>query len=136
MIISSVNTQIFRKPLNKDLYRPYLEEYLQREKPFLTPGFSLQEMSLHTGINVPTLSALINKEYGMNFNDFINHFRVEYFKDLVKNPFYHQWTLEAVANKAGFNSRTTFIRAFTKFAECSPSEYLRSVKMNLTVAYS
>jgi AraC-like DNA-binding protein len=134
MIISHVNSQMFRKPLNKDLYRPYLEEYLQREMPFLTPGFSLQEMSLQTGINVPSLSALINKEYGMNFNDFINQYRVAYFKDLVRNPKYHQWTLEAIANKAGFNSRTTFIRAFTKFAECSPSVYLRFVKLNLMVA--
>jgi AraC-like DNA-binding protein len=134
MIISHVNSQMFRKPLNKDLYRPYLEEYLQREKPFLTPGFSLQDMSLQTGINVPSLSALINKEYGMNFNDFINQYRVAFFKDLVRNPNYHQWTLEAIANKAGFNSRTTFIRAFTKFAECSPSVYLRFVKLNLMVA--
>jgi AraC-like DNA-binding protein len=134
MIISSVDTQIFRKPLNKALYRTYVEDYLQREKPFLTPGFSLQEMSLYTGINVPTLSALINREYGMNFNDFINKYRIECFKDLVKNPSYHQWTLEAIANEAGFNSRTTFIRAFTKFTKCSPSEYLRYVKMNPMVA--
>jgi AraC-like DNA-binding protein len=134
MIISSVNSQVFRKPLNKDHYRPYLEEYLHKNRPFLTPGFSLQDMSLQTGINVPTLSALINKEYGMNFNDFINQYRVAYFKELVRRSEYHQWTLEAIANKAGFNSRTTFIRAFTKFADCSPSEYLRFVKMNLMVA--
>lgn len=134
MIISHVNAQMFRKPLNKDHYRSYLEEYLQRERPFLTPGFSLQDMSIQTGINVPTLSALVNREYGMNFNDFINQYRVAYFKDLIRNPQYHQWTLEAIANKAGFNSRTTFIRAFTKFAECSPSEYLRFVKLNLMVA--
>jgi AraC-like DNA-binding protein len=121
MIISSVNTQMFRKPLNKSLYRPFLEEYFQRER-------------LQTGINVPTLSALVNKEYGMNFNDFVNQYRVAYFKDLIRKPEYHQWTLEAIANKAGFNSRTTFIRAFTKFAECSPSEYLRFVKLNLMVA--
>jgi AraC-like DNA-binding protein len=134
MIISHVNAQMFKKPLNKDHYRPYVEEYLQRERPFLTPGFSLQDMSLQTGINVPTLSALINREYGMNFNDFINQYRVAFFKELVRNAQYHQWTLEAIANKAGFNSRTTFIRAFTKFAECSPSEYLRFVKLNLMVA--
>ncbi len=134
MIVSSVNHQMFRKPLNKDLYKSYLEEYLLRERPFLTPGFSLLDMSLQTGINVPTLSALINREYGMNFNDFVNQFRVSFFKDLIRDPEYHQWTLEAIANKAGFNSRTTFIRAFTKFADCSPSEYLRYVKLNTMVA--
>jgi AraC-like DNA-binding protein len=70
----------------------------------------------------------------MNFNDFVNRYRVSFFKDLIRKSEYHQWTLEAIANKAGFNSRTTFIRAFTKFADCSPSEYLRYVKLNTMVA--
>lgn len=134
-MIFSTNAQAFlRKPLNKDLYKAYIEDYLQCNKPYLTPGFSLHDMALQTGINVPTISALINREYGVNFNDFINQYRVEYFKILIQDPKYHQWTLEAIANKAGFNSRTTFIRAFTKFAECSPSEYLKWVKMRSLVA--
>jgi AraC-like DNA-binding protein len=133
MIIAS-DRRFHRKPVSKDSYKTYVVEYLQRDKPFLMPGFTLQDMSLQTGINVPTLSALINREYGMNFNDFINQYRVEFFKDLVQNPEYHRWTLEAIAHQAGFNSRTTFIRAFTKFVECSPSEYLKYVKMNSLVA--
>jgi AraC-like DNA-binding protein len=114
----------------KEDYKSFVEEYLNRVRPYLVQGFSLQDLSNQTGINVPTLSALINKEYGMNFNDFINRFRVGYFKELLLNPMYHQWTLEAIAHQAGFNSRTTFIRAFTKFADCSPSEYLKYVKVN------
>lgn len=134
-MIIATNAQAFlRKPLNKDQYKSYIEDYLQDNKPYLTPGFSLHDMALQTGINVPTISALINREYGVNFNDFINQYRVEYFKILIQDPKYHQWTLEAIANKAGFNSRTTFIRAFTKFAECSPSEYLKWVKMSSLVA--
>jgi AraC-like DNA-binding protein len=134
MIIATNSPLFMRKPLNRDQYKPYLEEYLQSQRPFLTPGFSLHDMSLQTGINVPTLSALINKEYGMNFNDFINQYRVDHFKALLEEPQYLQWTLEAIAHKAGFNSRTTFIRAFTKFADCSPSEYLKWVKMRSLVA--
>jgi AraC-like DNA-binding protein len=119
-----------RKPLAREDYKSFVEDHLKRSRPYLVQGFSLQDLSAQTGINVPTLSALINKEYGMNFNDFINRFRVGYFKELLLNPMYHQWTLEAIAHQAGFNSRTTFIRAFTKFADCSPSEYLKYVKVN------
>jgi len=123
-----------RKPRNKDEYRNFIEDFLSNQKPYLIQGFSLQDLSTHTGINIPTLSALINKEYGMNFNDFVNQYRVSYFKELLSQPQYHRWTLEAIAQKAGFNSRTTFIRAFTKFADCSPSVYLKSVKMNIQTA--
>lgn len=119
-----------RKPVARENYKSFVEDHLSRARPYLAQGFSLQDLSNQTGINVPTLSALINKEYGMNFNDFINRFRVGFFKELLLNPLYHQWTLEAIAHEAGFNSRTTFIRAFTKFADCSPSEYLKYVKVN------
>jgi AraC-like DNA-binding protein len=112
------------------LQKHHVEEYMIIQKPYLSHGFSLQELSSKTGINVPTLSALINREYRMNFNDFINQYRVAYFKELLLNEDYHRWTLEALAYKAGFNSRTTFIRAFTKFACCSPSQYLKKLKYN------
>jgi AraC-like DNA-binding protein len=130
------NTTLFsvsdqkRRPETPEKRKEYISVLLESERLYLTPGFSLQDLSLKTGINIPALSALINKEYGMNFNDFINRFRVRYFQELLKNPKYHQLTLEAVANLSGFNSRTTFIRAFTKFAECSPSSYLKNLKYN------
>lgn len=121
--------QVIRKPRNKEEYRAFIESFLEDQKPYLIQGFSLQDLSSYTGINIPTLSALVNREYGMNFNDFVNQYRVRYFKDLLVKPDFQQWTLEAIAQKAGFNSRTTFIRAFTKFADCSPSTYLKAVKM-------
>ncbi len=133
-ISTGTPNRMLGKPLNRDHYKAFIEEYLDTQKPFLVPGFSLHDMSLHTGINVPTLSALINKEYGMNFNDFVNQYRVSFFKELLLEAKYHQWTLEAISNQAGFNSRTTFIRAFTKFEGCSPSEYLKFLKMNQLVA--
>ena len=117
-----------RKPRKREEAKKIIEGFLTDQKPYLIHGFSLQDLSAFTGINIPTLSALINREYGMNFNDFVNQYRVMYFKNLLLQPDYHQWTLEAIANEAGFNSRTTFIRAFTKFADCSPSAYLKLVK--------
>jgi AraC-like DNA-binding protein len=134
MIVSSIQHFPIQKPRDKDQYKSFIEGYLLNHKPYLVPGFSLHDLSLQTGINVPTLSALINKEYGMNFNDFINQRRINHFKVLLQQPHYQRWTLEAIANKAGFNSRTTFIRAFTKFEDCAPSEYLKCLRTNYLVA--
>lgn len=110
------------------IHRNLVDNYMGSEKPYLIHGFNLHDLATKTGINVPTLSALINQEFGMNFNDFINQYRVAYFKTLLVQEEFHRWTLEALAYKAGFSSRTTFIRAFTKFASCSPSRYLRTLK--------
>lgn len=130
MVATSSRQLILRKPKNRDFFKQYVEDILLENKSYLKQGFSLKDLSKETGINLPTLSALINKEYGMNFNDYINQQRVEYFKYLLSLPKFMQWTLEATAMKAGFSSRTTFIRAFTKFAECSPSDYLKAVRVN------
>lgn len=130
MVATSNRQLILRKPKNRDFFKQYIEDILFENKSYLKQGFSLKDFSKETGINLPTLSALINKEYGMNFNDYINQQRVEYFKYLLSLPKFMQWTLEATAMKAGFSSRTTFIRAFTKFTECSPSDYLKAVRIN------
>lgn len=133
LLLMSVHNQIFASLSLTDramLQKHHVEDFMNLQKPYLAHGFSLQELSTKTGINVPTLSALINREYRMNFNDFINQHRVAYFKELLLNEDYHRWTLEALAYKAGFNSRTTFIRAFTKYACCSPSQYLKTLKYN------
>lgn len=122
------------KRISRFNYKIVIENYLNNELPYLDGSFSLHKMSLDTGINIPALSAFINTEYGMNFNDFINKFRVEHFKTLVEQPEYRKWTLEAISYKSGFNSRTTFIRSFTKFCDCSPSEYLKCIKSKLMVA--
>jgi len=128
MVATPTREILLRKPKNRAFFKQYVEDTLLEQKSFLKQGFSLKDLSIETGINLPTLSALINKEYGMNFNDFINKYRVDYFKYLLSLPKYMQWTLEATAMKAGFNSRTTFIRAFTKFADCSPSDYLKTIR--------
>jgi AraC-like DNA-binding protein len=128
MVATPTPEILLRKPKNRAFFKQYVEDTLIEQKFFLKQGFSLKDLSIETGINLPTLSALINKEYGMNFNDFINKYRVDYFKYLLSLPKYMQWTLEATAMKAGFNSRTTFIRAFTKFADCSPSDYLKTIR--------
>ncbi len=128
MVATSTREILLRKPTNRAFFKQYVEDTLLEQKSFLKQGFSLKDLSIETGINLPTLSALINKEYGMNFNDFINKYRVDYFKYLLSLPKYMQWTLEATAMKAGFNSRTTFIRAFTKFTDCSPSDYLKTIR--------
>jgi len=114
--------------VNKRDYPWYLDDFMEEKKPYLNSRLTLQGMSAQTGINVPALSAFINRAYQMNFNEYVNMYRVKYFKFLVELPEYHKWTLEAIAYKAGFNSRTTFIRSFTKFCGCSPRDHLKLIK--------
>ena len=63
----------------------------------------------------------------MNFNDFINTYRVEEVKKAFDNGEHKKTTLLGIAYDCGFNSKATFNRAFKKNAGFSPKEYLEKL---------
>lgn len=65
-----------------------------------------------------------NNGFGMNFNDFINSHRVEAVKSKLRAGAHQELTLTSIAYDCGFNSKTTFNRAFKKFTKKSPREFL------------
>ena len=63
----------------------------------------------------------------MNFNDFVNSYRIEEFKRLAQQEDYQNHTLLAIAFIVGFNSKSAFNRSFKKLEDCTPREYLKGV---------
>ena len=72
------------------------------------------------------LSAVINSGFSKNFNDFVNEFRVNVFKEKIKDPKLQHLTLLAIAFDCGFNSKATFNRSFKKATGLSPKEWLQN----------
>lgn len=72
------------------------------------------------GTNRTYLSRFFNEENGQTFCDFVNNYRVEHATQLLRTSSY---TVLEVAEKSGFNSVSTFRRAFVAAHECSPNEY-------------
>jgi AraC-like DNA-binding protein len=103
-----------------------IKEFLTEKKPFLQHKYSLVDLSRDTKISVHHLSAFINHYYGMNFNDFINLFRVEYCKEKILNDEGKYKKLEAIADESGFNNRNTFATAFKKVTGVNPSKFLKT----------
>jgi AraC-like DNA-binding protein len=103
--------------------KPKIETLMLQEKLFLEPELSLSDLAQKLKTNTSVLSAAINSNFGKNFNDFINEYRVEEFKKQIKLPQNQNYTLLAVAFDCGFNSKATFNRAFKKFTGQSPSRF-------------
>ena len=59
----------------------------------------------------------------MNFNDFINKYRVIEVKEKLANSANSHLTIMSLAYDAGFNSKATFNRAFKKHTGENPSKY-------------
>jgi len=135
--IPEVNPRITNaivKPLfsvkKKDEYLDILNQVLVDDKPYLNKGITVKELSDRTGIPAHHLSYLINIEFNLHFQDFINLKRIEYLKSKIDDIEWKQLTLEGICWEIGFTSRTTFFRAFIKLTGVSPSEYFRNIKKN------
>jgi AraC-like DNA-binding protein len=98
--------------------------YMKGEvKPYLNPKISLQEVSTVLDINPNRLSQAINEKTGLNFKDYINSYRVEEAKLLLSSPEFQKLTIEAIAEKAGFYSKSPFYSAFKKHTGMTPKEF-------------
>jgi AraC-like DNA-binding protein len=93
-------------------------------KPFVNPKLSLQEVSMVLDINPNRLSQVINETTGLNFKDYINSYRVEEAKIILSSPEFQKLTIEAIAVKAGFYSKSPFYSAFKKHAGMTPKEFV------------
>lgn len=106
-------------------YMEKLEDIMKTAKPHLDPELSLSALSDQLGIHANQLSWLLNDRFGKNFNHFINHFRVEAFKEKALQPGNEHLTILAIAYDCGFNSKTVFNTYFKKETGLTPKAYLK-----------
>jgi YesN/AraC family two-component response regulator len=108
----------------KEVILEKFSSYLKSEtKPFLNPRMALQEVSSLLEVSANNLSQVINEKTGFNFNDYINTFRIEEAKNILTSREYQKLTIEAIAAKAGFNSKSPFYMAFKKHTGMTPKEF-------------
>lgn len=97
-----------------------LERMFAEEKPYLEPRLRLVDLAQRLGTNRTYLSLYFNQERNTSFYEFVNGFRLKHAEHLLRSTDY---TLEVVAELSGFNSLSTFRRAFAQKNSCSPQEF-------------
>jgi len=102
-----------------------LVAYMQSEsKPFLRPKLTLIEVASLLGVSTQNLSQVINERTSLNFNEYVNSLRVEEAKKILSSPEYMKLTIDAIALKAGFNSKSPFYAAFKQFSGMTPKKFV------------
>lgn len=101
-----------------------LNELILKEELFKDKRLSKGQLAAHLAWSEVRLSTILREGVKLNFNDFINTFRVNEVKVRLKDPQSRDYTLLAIAEECGFNSKTSFYRIFKKIAGITPSEYL------------
>jgi AraC-like DNA-binding protein len=111
---------------SKNIILDKLDDFLNsKEKPYLNPMITLNEVSLLLEISINHLSQVINEKTNMNFNDYINKYRINEAKLILLSPQYQKITIDAIAKMAGFNSKSAFYAAFKKHLGMNPKEFIK-----------
>lgn len=87
---------------------------------YKNPGLTLDELSGILAINTRYLSLALNQEIGMSFPEYINGCRLECAKKLILSDAIKDYSIEAIGQESGFNSRATFYRVFKEDTGYSP----------------
>ncbi len=121
---------IFNHTENESLehWKSRILDLIETEKVFLNPNLTLMDMANLLNTNQTLVSKMINQGFRMNFNDFINEFRVKDVIEAFHQGKYKKHTLLGISFDSGFNSKTSFNRSFKKHTGLSPKEYLSKLK--------
>lgn len=102
-----------------------LLKFMETEKPYLDDKLTLHKLAEQIHLPEKQLSLLINQHTGKHFFDFINEFRINDAKVLLKEQ--SQLTVLEVLYEVGFNSKSSFYTAFKKETNLTPTDYRKSI---------
>jgi AraC-like DNA-binding protein len=105
-----------------------LTQVMDNKKPFLDAELSLFKLASQLDISSHLLSYIINNGCNENFYQFINRYRIEEAKKMIRDPNMEHLSLMGIAFEVGFNSKTVFNTTFKKSTNQTPSEFKKAIR--------
>ncbi|NAS29900.1 helix-turn-helix domain-containing protein [Flavobacteriaceae bacterium R38] len=110
--------------INKAVYDK-LCDLVVEQKLYKKADLKISDLSEALGESARNISILINTFYKGNFYDFINFYRIEEAKTLLKNG-NDDMTILTILYESGFNSKSVFNAVFKKMEGQTPSVYRKN----------
>ena len=107
-----------------------IEKIMQETKIYCNASLTLNDLSDAVSIPARKLSQTIKAQYHKNFYEFVNAYRVEEAKRMLKAPEYRYRTIMEVYLDAGFNSKSVFNEFFKNAEKMTPSQYKKLNEVN------
>jgi len=100
-----------------------VETEMENNKYYLSNLASLEGLSKLITTGKHHVSQVINEKLQMNFFELLAKYRVEEAKRILLADEERKVTMEDLADRVGYNSKSSFNSAFKKFTGVTPSEF-------------
>lgn len=103
-----------------------LDSLMKKEKLFLQGDLTLTDIANQLNTSRNNISWLLNNLYKLSFNDFINAHRIKEFVKRIDEGQHLKHTILAISIDVGFNSKSTFNKAFKQEMNDTPSHFIKN----------
>ncbi len=103
-----------------------INEYLNKEAPYINPDFTINEMAVALKVPVHHLSYCLNTLMNVKFTSLRTQLRIKYATNLLDAGQADELSMDGIGKKSGFSTRSNFYNAFKTETGMTPSEYLES----------
>ncbi|WND02010.1 helix-turn-helix transcriptional regulator [Temperatibacter marinus] len=98
---------------------------MQKDQLYLDSTITLSKLAAHIGVSTNHVSQTLNETMSMNFFDYINQWRIEEAKPILLTG---DVSILNIALAVGYNSSSSFYKAFKKETGKTPKSYRSSYK--------
>lgn len=102
-----------------------LTELLEVERIYLRPDLTLDELASAAAVAKTHLSQVVNQQFGKTVPDLLGGYRIRESERLLGDQDTAHLTIEAIARRSGFKSRSAFYEAFRRRHGMTPNEFRR-----------
>ena len=125
-LLTTINDDKFSKGRINHQFSPYVKKAVEYSIKNFDSPISIDSICNELNINKSYFCKIFKSETGYTFTNFLNIFRVEKSKKLLKNS---NLSLLDVAVSVGFNSQNYYSSVFKKITNKTPLEYKQEVKL-------
>jgi len=101
-----------------------INAYLKKEKPYLNPEFTINELAASLKVPVHHVSYCLNTLMNVKFTSLRTQLRIQYATKLLDSGQADELSMDGIGKKSGFSTRSNFYNAFKTETGMTPSEYL------------
>jgi AraC-like DNA-binding protein len=113
------------KPADAQLLAEKLKTHMSQHRPYINPDLCLRDLAEQLGVYPHYVTQVLNTLFNQNFYDFVNTYRVEEAKKLLRGGTDKSGKMPilTIAYNCGFNSKSSFNRIFKQKIGLTPSLY-------------
>ncbi len=109
--------------VEKNVILKHITAQMENEKYFVKSTASLSGLAKSINQSPHHVSQVINEKLNQSFFEMLATHRVQEAKTILKTPFGKRLTIEEVAERVGYNSKSAFNSAFKKITSETPSSF-------------